>query len=291
MDFSALLKGEIEKKKKQASKVAKNGKIRASDVDEARLEELENEEEKKEELRNKKRKEREDEDAARHEAYRKKKERRENREERLKLDMNAEQVIEELRGLKEPVTLFGENEIDRYNRLKKLQRNQLKEKEIEKEDECITNEDYTIIPQQVVDDQIKVSLQLRAYIRYLLKKWQESNEDIELLEKTKTALEPLLNLLRHNGLEEKMFAPLAAVIVALQQNNYHEAELKYTDLSIGRKAWPVGVVAVGIHARRNLEKIQSGDANVMKSEITRQWITSIKRLITFFNNSNNTSST
>lgn len=56
----------------------------------------------------------------------------------------------------------------------------------------------------------------------------------------------------------------------------------YLRLSIGKAAWPIGVTMVGIHARSAREKIGEGDiSHIMGDEITRKFLQSIKRCLTF----------
>ena len=61
---------------------------------------------------------------------------------------------------------------------------------------------------------------------------------------------------------------------------------KYLDTAIGRAAWPIGVTMVGIHARAGREKISDNKvAHVMNSEVQRKYLTSVKRLITWYQDS------
>ena len=57
----------------------------------------------------------------------------------------------------------------------------------------------------------------------------------------------------------------------------------YLDVAIGRAAWPIGVTMVGIHARTGRAKIESQNvAHVMNSELQRKYLTSVKRLMTYY---------
>ena len=50
------------------------------------------------------------------------------------------------------------------------------------------------------------------------------------------------------------------------------------------RAWPIGVTMVGIHERSAREKLHEGgkgQAHIMSDEITRKFLQSIKRCLTF----------
>ncbi|QLL32216.1 hypothetical protein HG536_0C03850 [Torulaspora globosa] len=133
----------------------------------------------------------------------------------------------------------------------------------------------------------RLSLQCNLFIHDILSQWDTHSEEYnsELLLETKKALFPLLVKLRRATLSDDLVISLASVLYHLQQPNQNNLAIEsYMKLSIGNVAWPIGVTSVGIHARSAHSKIQGSDgqvANVMVDEITRLWITSIKRLITF----------
>jgi pre-mRNA-splicing factor 18 len=68
-----------------------------------------------------------------------------------------------------------------------------------------------------------------------------------------------------------------------QQREYQKANDAYIKMSIGNAAWPIGVTAVGIHERAGNDKRSGGSTagHVLNDEVTRRWIQSIKRLVTF----------
>lgn len=197
---------------------------------------------------------------------------------------NSLSVEKELRDLKEPVKLFGESAEDTSRRLKRVVSRIQRHKEHAEQVEREKHIDFVIEPQDVADiDREKIRTQIRAFLKNVLRQWDECKENDDLLVQTKKGLVPLLVQLRKGTIDETMLTTLATTVIYLQTHDYTMANDAYLKLSIGNLAWPIGVVSVGIHARHADEKITGSKnvANIMKDEKTRQWLTAIKRLITF----------
>ncbi|CCD27454.1 mRNA splicing protein PRP18 NDAI_0K02630 [Naumovozyma dairenensis CBS 421] len=154
--------------------------------------------------------------------------------------------------------------------------------------------DMTIDPERIgetnQDILTHVSMQCNLYLHTLLKEWGANSEKYhpELLNETKRNLFPLFVKLRKCSLESDLLISLATIVYHLQQatvdtNEINSAIESYMKLSLGNVAWPIGVTQIGIHERSAHSKIrgQVQRANVMIDEVTRLWITSIKRLISF----------
>jgi pre-mRNA-splicing factor 18 len=72
------------------------------------------------------------------------------------------------------------------------------------------------------------------------------------------------------------------IVKAAQERRYVDANDGYLRLSIGKAAWPIGVTMVGIHERSAREKLHENDkGHVMGDEITRKFLQSIKRCLSF----------
>ena len=57
----------------------------------------------------------------------------------------------------------------------------------------------------------------------------------------------------------------------------------YIRLAIGNAPWPIGVTMVGIHDRAGRTKISTNNiAHIMNDEQQRKYLTSIKKLMTFY---------
>ncbi|ODV98083.1 hypothetical protein PACTADRAFT_31494 [Pachysolen tannophilus NRRL Y-2460] len=309
MNFSDLISREIAKKKKEKeklissndekcinkSKVEKRSYSKAQDDDEKEKDEDTKRMKILKELNEAKRRQ-----LQQQEEEQKKQEEQEQKE-NMKNSINSlknkelmnnsitdEELANGLRSFNEPIKLFGETKIDCIKRLDSLI---TKRKLIEERKEQLKKEleiDFNIIPTDIRDNKSKVSIQLRSYIKYLLKEWELfiSKTDIEhqsLLVETKKDLVPLLVMLRKEKIDDDIFITLSTTFQYLQQKDYQNANDSYLKLSIGNVAWPIGVINIGIHARSAHSKLTGADkkSNIMSDEITRKWLMGIKRLITF----------
>ena len=83
-------------------------------------------------------------------------------------------------------------------------------------------------------------------------------------------------------LDEGVLEPIVEIVKAAQEKRYVDANDGYLRLSIGKAAWPIGVTMVGIHERSAREKLHESDkGHVMGDEITRKFLQSIKRCLSF----------
>ncbi|KAG8940234.1 mRNA splicing protein prp18 [Tulasnella sp. 424] len=95
-------------------------------------------------------------------------------------------------------------------------------------------------------------------------------------------LKPLFKMLRQRNLPADVLPKLAEIVHHMQKRQYQRANNAYLRLSIGNAAWPIGVTMVGIHERSAREKISSDQvAHVLNDEVSRKYIQSVKRLLTF----------
>lgn len=92
----------------------------------------------------------------------------------------------------------------------------------------------------------------------------------------------LFRKLESGELEESILEAIVEIVKAAQERRYVNATDGFLRLSIGKAAWPIGVTMVGIHERSAREKLHSGErGHVMGDEITRKYLQSIKRCLTF----------
>lgn len=95
-------------------------------------------------------------------------------------------------------------------------------------------------------------------------------------------LKPLFKTLRSRSLPQDMLARMAEIVHHMQKRQYQRANDSYLRLSIGNAPWPIGVTMVGIHERSAREKISADQvAHVLNDEVSRKYIQSLKRLLTF----------
>ncbi|KIY43933.1 Prp18-domain-containing protein [Fistulina hepatica ATCC 64428] len=95
-------------------------------------------------------------------------------------------------------------------------------------------------------------------------------------------LKPLFKSLRSRSLAPDVLARIAEIVHYMQKREYLRANDSYLRLSIGNAPWPIGVTMVGIHERSAREKISTDlVAHVLNDEVSRKYIQSLKRLLTF----------
>ncbi|CEH12781.1 U5 snRNP-associated RNA splicing factor [Ceraceosorus bombacis] len=95
-------------------------------------------------------------------------------------------------------------------------------------------------------------------------------------------LKPLFKQLRQRAVLPDVLMRLAEIVHYVQKRQYRYANDSYLQLSIGNAPWPIGVTMVGIHERSGREKIFSSNvAHVLNDEVSRKYIQSLKRLMTF----------
>ncbi|KAJ6513436.1 Prp18 domain-containing protein [Mycena sanguinolenta] len=95
-------------------------------------------------------------------------------------------------------------------------------------------------------------------------------------------LKPLFKTLRARSLQPDVLGRMAEIVHYMQKRQYQRANDSYLRLSIGNAPWPIGVTMVGIHERSAREKISSDQvAHVLNDEVSRKYIQSLKRLLTF----------
>ncbi|KAF5342551.1 hypothetical protein D9611_001742 [Ephemerocybe angulata] len=133
-------------------------------------------------------------------------------------------------------------------------------------------------------------------LKRILKEWGESMDErpveIKQSRQGKLAaatqvqsaeyLKPLFKQLRSRSLPQDVLARIAEIVHHVQKRQYQRANDSYLRLSIGNAPWPIGVTMVGIHERSAREKISADQvAHVLNDEVSRKYIQSLKRLITF----------
>jgi pre-mRNA-splicing factor 18 len=147
------------------------------------------------------------------------------------------------------------------------------------------------------DDSSDPHKRIYKFFKGLLKTWEEDlghrSEEIKrsvpgknetkTLKQCKDYIRPLFKLCKNRRLEESLTKNLVRIVEFCQEGEFVKAHDAYLDVAIGRAAWPIGVTMVGIHARTGRAKIESQNvAHVMNSELQRKYLTSVKRLMTYY---------
>ena len=150
--------------------------------------------------------------------------------------------------------------------------------------------------QLLLIDRKSTLIKLDIFFRVLLQEWQfdlETRSDTvkksttgrmasATFQQSKEYLVPFFRMLNRDELPADILAHVTDIVSFMQQKEYVRANDTYLRLSIGNAPWPIGVTMVGIHERSAHEKINTGTvAHALNDEVTRKWIQSIKRLMTF----------
>ncbi|MCJ1284831.1 mRNA splicing protein prp18 [Xylographa opegraphella] len=104
------------------------------------------------------------------------------------------------------------------------------------------------------------------------------------MEQSRENMRPLFRRFEKGELEEGILEPVVEIVRSCQERRYVDANDGYLRLSIGKAAWPIGVTMVGIHERSAREKLHESDkgaAHIMSDEVTRKFLQSIKRCLSF----------
>jgi len=140
--------------------------------------------------------------------------------------------------------------------------------------------------------------QLASYFTMVLKEWDvalahrpesvktsyQGKQAYNAMVQARENMRPLFKKLEKGEVEDGILEPVVEIVIAAQERRYVDANDGYLRLSIGKAAWPIGVTMVGIHERSAREKLHESDkgaAHIMSDEVTRKYLQSIKRCLSF----------
>jgi pre-mRNA-splicing factor 18 len=216
-------------------------------------------------------------------------------------DIHDEELTAKLRELGEPVILFGETHrarLKRYRRLTTVVTAGPIPTTLQLVDEKDMKVSADTIPQDKAGRQY-LFRQLASYFTMVLREWevalarerekQEKQEDtfaskaaVNAMVSSRGNMTPLFRKFESGDLDDDILKPVVEIVQAAQERRYVDANDGYLRLSIGKAAWPIGVTMVGIHERSAREKLHNGErGHVMGDEVTRKYLQSIKRCLTF----------
>ncbi|KAK4237916.1 Pre-mRNA-splicing factor 18 [Achaetomium macrosporum] len=215
-------------------------------------------------------------------------------------DIVEEELVKRLRELGEPAVLFGEDHAARVKRYWKTARGgtvaatgpiattlaPVEEKDMKVPDK--------VPPASDKKARRFLFRQLASYFNMVLREWdaalaRENNADTfagqaarNAMVSSKETMRPLFRKFEQGDLDESILEAIVEIVKAAQERRYVDANDGYLRLSIGKAAWPIGVTMVGIHERSAREKLHDGErGHIMGSEVTRKYLQSIKRCLTF----------
>ena len=219
-------------------------------------------------------------------------------------DIPAAELYTKLRTLNEPAILFAETHPQRLARYRALttprSTPQLSKGPIPTTLALLPEAEIRVAKTVPKDAEGKEYLfrQLASYFSLLLSEWaralsarsaavKESSQgraaEAAMLQSLAN-MRPLFRKFETGELPDSILAPIVEIVNAAQERRYVDANDGYLRLSIGKAAWPIGVTMVGIHERSAREKLHEGEggkAHIMSDEVTRKFLQSIKRSLTF----------
>jgi len=219
-------------------------------------------------------------------------------------DISGAELVMKLRELSEPANLFGESHAARLRRYRRLT-NQAAVPVMTKGPIPTTlvpvpDADMKVPDTIPTDPDKKLFLfrQLASYFTMVLEEWQialaKRDQSVKASTSGKAAysamvqardnMVPLFRKLETGDLEKGILEPVVEIVRCCQHRRYVDANDAYLRLSIGKAAWPIGVTMVGIHERSAREKLHASDKNaahIMSDEVTRKFLQSIKRSLSF----------
>lgn len=219
--------------------------------------------------------------------------------------LTDDEITARLRSLGEPASLFGEGRGARVKRLRRLTT-------------AVTKGPIPTALQLVEERDMKVSdelpatgdraarrwlfRQLASYFTMILQEWEialarehqqqasgnggsstaAAKQAYGTMVQCKETMTPLFRKFEKGDLDDSVLKAIVEIVKAAQERRYVDANDGYLRLSIGKAAWPIGVTMVGIHERSAREKLHDGErGHVMGDEVTRKYLQSIKRCLTF----------
>lgn len=215
--------------------------------------------------------------------------------------LTDEQVTQRLRGLGEPAVLFGETRAARAKRLRRLATTTKGPipttlRPVDEKDMKVAAE---VPPAGAKKARRWLFRQLASYFTMVLREWEvalarehaadpqraetmAAKQAYSAMVQCKQTMTPLFRKFEKDDLDESVLKSIVEIVKAAQERRYVDANDGYLRLSIGKAAWPIGVTMVGIHERSAREKLHNGErGHVMGDEVTRKYLQSIKRCLTF----------
>ncbi|KAL8948652.1 MAG: hypothetical protein Q9222_005176 [Ikaeria aurantiellina] len=223
-------------------------------------------------------------------------------------DIADQELTLKFRSMNEPVTLFGETHKQRLRRYRRLvtpstpqPNNSTSSGPISTTLDPVLESEMLVPtnpPPPKSAERTFIFRQLSSYFNMLLSEWShalskrpdevkrsfQGKAALGAMQQSLTNLRPLFQKMESQTLEESILEPVLEIVRAAQERRYVDANDGYLRLSIGKAAWPIGVTMVGIHersAREKLHESDKGQAHIMSDEVTRKFLQSIKRCLSF----------
>ena len=231
------------------------------------------------------------------------------------------EVKRRLRGLAQPIQLFGETDEERLERYRAVSaalpsesvvNNELKagqniglehlgqgggepgeagnavvgKDEEDEDDELLAPSFVATTPEDIVS----------RHFKQLLKMWGDElserpeAEAMSMAGRTATAafqqakrhMRPFFRFLKAREMPLDVLSAVVEITHFMQQREYVKAHDAYIKCAIGNAPWPMGITGTGIHERQGRQHVREDKiAHVMNDETQRKYLQSVKRLMTF----------
>ena len=235
-------------------------------------------------------------------------------------DISDDELIVMLREEKQPARLFGENHRQRLRRYRKLRQKPMvgfTTLELVPEKDMKVDQ---VPPIADAEGRAWLFRQLASYFSMVLHEWEAALERrpasvresfqgkaaYNAMVQARENMKPLFRKFEKGELD--VLESVVEIVKAAQEKRYVDANDGYLRLSIGKayvsvlvplpcrsrsarlsyrldftiyRAWPIGVTMVGIHERSAREKLHESEAHIMSDEVTRKFLQSIKRCLSF----------
>jgi len=230
-----------------------------------------------------------------------------------------EEVIRRLKARNLPITLFGEDDVARAERLRQLELKvpmeyiqagefegsdflkAMENAEVDEEEDIEVQKkkkaeeddpDFKIENRQPTGTEEEILFFFREIVRDMglqLDSRTAAEKNTALgrrgsaqYQQTKAFVRPFFRMCRKKAVPKDILKEMANIVKALKSKNYVKANDAYYRMAIGNSPWPMGVTMVGIHERSAREKISTSDqAHILNDETQRKYIQAVKRMMTF----------
>jgi len=230
-----------------------------------------------------------------------------------------EEVIRRLKARNVPITLFGEDDVARAERLRQLEQKvpmeyiqagefegsdflkAMENAEVDEEEDIEVQKkkkaeeddpDFKIEYRQPVCSEEEILFFFRELVRDMgiqLDSRTAAEKNTALgrrgsaqYQQTKAFVRPFFRMCRKKTVPKDILKEMSNIVKALKCKNYVRANDAYYRMAIGNAPWPMGVTMVGIHERSAREKISTSDqAHILNDETQRKYIQAVKRMMTF----------
>jgi len=228
---------------------------------------------------------------------------------RLEIEaLTSDELVQRLRTMGEPISIFGETDTMKKERLVTVITKSREEVEAPKKAAQVAVESHSSrkvkeeedvgVCTHYSDDLERMGAEkvIFKYFKNLIKQWERDLEGMSVAESksakgraeltsqrnVKERMKALFDLCKRKEIPEDIKKQLLQMVTCCEKGDFRSAHEHYLQAAIGNAAWPIGVTNVGIHQRGGRDKLNEGKvAHVMNNEMQRKYFTSVKRLLSY----------